>query len=92
MGYETKREIRTFRDILMRVNAVKSVLMGKNILSGTHDSPNHLWDIETRKKIRTFLTYSGVISIDISSNGRQFTGCYDGTAKLWDINKVKRVQ
>ena len=60
---------------------------GKLLASGSEDNTIKLFDVVSRKELRTFIGHtSGINSISFAPNGKILaSGSSDKTIKLWDI-------
>jgi len=67
---------------------------GKSFISGSDDITIKLWDIATRKEIKTFKGNIGYVnSVCFSPDGKSFiSGSDEGEIKLWDIVTGKEIK
>ena len=81
------------------ISSVKFSPDDKYILSGSHDGTIKLWDVPTRREIRTLLGHSAVTSVAFSPDGRyalsggwDYSNGQDFSLKLWDLNSGKQIR
>ena len=67
---------------------------GTLIISGSDDNNIRLWNVKTKKLLRTFDGHSGTVnSVVFSPNGTRFiSGSYDETIGLWDVKSGDRIR
>ncbi len=76
------------------VRAVAFSPNGMWALSGSEDQTLRLWDVATRKEVRTFVGHTEAITFALfSPNGKQvLSSSYDRTLKLWEVATGKELR
>ncbi len=64
---------------------------GKYIISGSRDETVKMWDVSTRKNLKTFIGHKGTInSLSYSYDGKYIaSGSEDKTINIWDVKTGK---
>ncbi|MFN8348836.1 MAG: caspase family protein [Spirosomataceae bacterium] len=86
-----------FTNQMVHAASVRSVAFspnGKSALSGSDDHTLKLWDLATRKEIKTLTGHSASVrSVAFSPDGKTaLSGSDDHTLKLWDIVTGKEIR
>jgi WD40 repeat protein len=67
---------------------------GKRALSGSHDNEIKLWDLESRKEIRSLLGHTGALTgvLFLPDGLRGVSAGEDRTARLWDLETGRELR
>lgn len=85
------------RNFIGHADWVMSVALapdGRMALSGSRDKTIKLWDVATRRELRTFTGHKlGVLSVAFAPDGRTaLSGSDDATLRLWDVTTGKELR
>lgn len=96
---ETAKTVETPRLVVqtghsLTVTSVAFSPDAKVAVSGSQDSTLKLWDVATRKELRSFNAHSSFVSsVAYAPDGKTFiSGSWDKTIKLWDVVTGKELR
>jgi hypothetical protein len=91
---DTGWEVRQIQDAQNEVFFVAFSPDGKTVLSGSRDKTLKLWDVETGRKLRTFVGHGDWVNgVAFSPDGKTgLSGSDDRALKLWDVVTGKELR